>query len=278
MNAYADEIRVLTEFRALLVEWEGLFSREQHMAILFAASSSRPPPDERLEVVRTQMNRFVSRVQHAMDRVQEESLIVHNGQRLHPLDAIFWVPECIPRVLDLVDRAIGAYEHDLVPDEEEERPFDPIDVSFISDVPLRGVLERNIKELESAMAAQAWTAAIVLAGSIAEGALSFLLNRRQAEAIAAATAIENRPPPAPRRRITSKPIDEWTLWAYIEVASELNLLKGTTNAMAHGVIREFRNMVHPRVQLRDNLIPDRHAADGSVVYLRAVLADVAAAI
>jgi hypothetical protein len=274
----AENAAALTEFRDLLTEWERLNADRTRRR----TSGAVVPSQAQLDELRTTINHRVEHVTDLVGNVVSYGSIENpwNGVNLDPFRDFFNEPRIIPDVRDLLDRAIGVYQRGGRPaPPPAPPPTTPInvDVTFVTDAALRGVLERNVRELGIAMAAEAWTSAIVLAGAIAEGALSFLLIGRRPDAEASAARIEARPPP-PRIRILHKPIEAWTLWAYIEVASEMGLLSGTTNGMAHGVIREFRNMVHPQVQLRDSLIPTRIAAEGSVLYMRAVLDDVRAAI
>ena len=142
-----------------------------------------------------------------------------------------------------------------------------LDFAFVTDAPLRVVLERDAVELKKALDAEAWTASIVLAGAIAEGVLIFGLKGRQAKATAACAAVLADPKRNPRGYKPKPTVEDWQLWFLVEVADEMDLLKGTTKGLTHSVLREFRNMVHPYVQIRDNLTPDETAAEGSRLYL-----------
>jgi len=147
-------------------------------------------------------------------------------------------------------------------------PVPAIDVSWVTDADLRAVLERDVGELRTAIANRMHTTMVVLAGAIAEGLLFFALSARRAVAEPlGAQVFQGR-----NRRV--QPFERWDLWTYIEVAERMNVFQAATKALAHDVIRDFRNMIHPKVQLERNLVPTEHAADGSVVWLRALIEDV----
>lgn len=149
-----------------------------------------------------------------------------------------------------------------------------LDLAFVTNAPLRAVLERNAVELQKAIGAEAWTSAIVHAGAIAEGVLIFGLTARAAKAAAARAVVAADPT---RNKNGYKPKaapEDWALWFLIEVADEMAMLKGTTKGLTHNVLREFRNMIHPYVQIRDNLTPDRTSALGSAHYLTSLVEDV----
>ena len=268
-----DDALSLTEFRELLEEFQRLNALDGRRA-----SATLVPRDLQSQIAqcRAQLNRSV---EHARGLVEQAVTVspledVWNGTFVDPFAAIFRDARLIPDVVDLLNRAIGVYERGGRRAPPSPSTTAAVNVSFVTDSDLRAVLERNAQELVIAMDHSAWTAAVVLAGAIAEGALFFLLSNREADARAAIPAVVARN----SGRTIAGPIERWSLWAYIEVADELNVLEATTSRIAHDVLRDFRNMVHPRVQIADGLTPTSQVARASVAYLEALLIDVAAAI
>ena len=103
---------------------------------------------------------------------------------------------------------------------------------------------------------RAWKSVVILAGSILEGLLHDLLTRdatRTASAMRASCA-RQRPrycPPAGVRDLASDDAEnQWMLNDYIEVSEELTLLPNDWKKSIQTVLRDFRNYVHPRRELR----------------------------
>lgn len=262
-----DDIAVLTEFRCLLESWEELHADNWHSDEKARRErETRNAIGTHLETVRGLVSAVIVDIRPFVDRRNEDADV-------DPFDAPFEATWLTHRTRDLVNRAIGVYKSggpQPAPIGMEPLP----DLAFVADAALRGVLEQNVKELYAAYQAKAWTAVIILAGAIGEGVLFSLLNRKQADAQKARTDLNADPQRS--QKIKEPNIEDWKLWAYIDVVDEMNCLSGTTRKMAHSVLREFRNMVHPRCQIRDNLRPTPTAAQGSVLYLRSLIKDVAA--
>lgn len=146
-----------------------------------------------------------------------------------------------------------------------------LDISCVRHAGVKVVLERNIFELAHTQIGGLHTASIVLAGAIGEGVLYDALVQRKTLAMAASAA--------PKNRGVTKDIEteEWKLYDYVQVAQELGVLKPTTARMAHSVLRDFRNMIHPKMQIDKGLAPDEAEAKASVAWLEALVRDVARA-
>lgn len=140
-----------------------------------------------------------------------------------------------------------------------------IDVAFVQDPEVRDVLGKMVAELAilRGMAAAALSNSIItIAGSIAEGLLYDSLAQRASQA--------QQAPSAPKGKANDLTRGWWTLNDYIKVADELGLIEPATAKYAHVVLREFRNMVHPKVQASGGLRPTTAIADVSVRWLEAV--------
>ena len=129
------------------------------------------------------------------------------------------------------------------------------------------IIEGRLKEASAALSAQAHLAVIFLCGSVLEGVLlgaaqlkpeSF--NRSQAS------------PKWPDGKV--KQFHEWSLREFIDVASDIGLLKPDVKQFSHG-LRDFRNYIHPYQQMVSNFTPDEHTAKVCFQVLKAALASVA---
>lgn len=143
-----------------------------------------------------------------------------------------------------------------------------LDVAGVQHAGIRAVLQRTIIELSAAQVHGMHMAGVVLAGSIGEGLLYDGLLAERPRAMAAAAA-----PKGKGGVVKDLESGRWVLSDYINVAAELGMLAPTTVKMAHDVLREFRNMIHPKVQVDMNLRPDASELKASVVWLEAVARD-----
>jgi hypothetical protein len=113
--------------------------------------------------------------------------------------------------------------------------------SFIADAQLRAIIERDYRELTLYLfPAGAWKSTVVMAGSILEALLHDALSRDPAT-LAAAQANLHAP---------QKPIEKWTLHQLIEVAAALDLIPQTRLKAIDQSLRDYRNYVHPSVEIR----------------------------
>lgn len=112
---------------------------------------------------------------------------------------------------------------------------------FVQDAALRGIVERDYLELQRAFVSQCWKACIVLSGGVLEGVLTDLLQQSSIVALGATSA------PARQTDIT-----RWDLSSLIDVAVQLKLVSPAISKLSHPV-REFRNLIHPGNEIRNQL-------------------------
>lgn len=120
--------------------------------------------------------------------------------------------------------------------------------SFINDSELRQIIERDYKELVLVLfPGGAWKSTVIMAGSILEAILYGLLT-----ADAAAIARANGSSKAPKERGVVKDIadGDWKLHSLIEVAADLRLLPADRAKTFDQVLRDYRNFVHPKKEIR----------------------------
>lgn len=141
-----------------------------------------------------------------------------------------------------------------------------LDLDGVVDDHIRQILTSTTRELSLVLSSNDLSmAGIVLAGSVGEGLLYDALLARKSDAEQARGA--------PRRNGRVTDLGRWNLADYIDVAAELGMLSPSTSRMAHSVLREFRNMIHPALQVRERLRPDVAELKASVAWLEAVARD-----
>jgi len=116
---------------------------------------------------------------------------------------------------------------------------------FVKDSKLRTIIERDYRELALfVFPSQAWKSTVVLAGSILEAILQDRLTYNSAETGKAESA-----PSAPKK--SNLKAGEWRLHDLIQVAIELKILPEDRTKAIDAILRDYRNYVHPTVELRD---------------------------
>jgi hypothetical protein len=117
--------------------------------------------------------------------------------------------------------------------------IEQMNLAFIRDEKLRKVLDRDALELQLVFHAKGWKSTIILAGGVIEGILTDLLLHCPEAAKAKC---------APRK----SDITRWTLHEMLSVALELNQVQPAVGRLSHSV-REYRNLIHPGMEIRENL-------------------------
>lgn len=131
------------------------------------------------------------------------------------------------------------------------------------------IIEDRIAEIESCISVGAHTAAVVLAGSVLEGALlgAALGNPQKF----------NQSSAAPTSRDGKvKAFQDWKLGEFIAVAHDVEMVRLDVKAYSQS-LRDFRNFIHPFQQVATGFHMDHHTAEISVQVLRAALADITGA-
>lgn len=128
------------------------------------------------------------------------------------------------------------------------KDFGTVDLTALpSALTATDVVEARLTEIDRAMKASAPLAVIFLVGSTLEGLLAELAIGQ------AATFVSSRA--APRSKDGKvKPLQDWTLSELITVAKDIGVLSADVAEHADQV-RNFRNYIHPRQQLKENFAP-----------------------
>ena len=129
------------------------------------------------------------------------------------------------------------------------------------------IVEKRLDEARKALGAGAYLSVVILCGSILE---AVLLGNAQRE-----PAKFNSSKASPRTTEDKvRPFHDWTLSNFIDVASELEVLKLDVKKFSYG-LRDFRNYIHPYQQMASGFAPDEHTAKICFQVLKAALASVA---
>lgn len=147
------------------------------------------------------------------------------------------------------------------------------DLNFITDPALQADLRFDASTINQALANGEWKSATVLAGSVIEALLLWKLSTLVPSDVAAADAT------ALKRK--AKPLDEWDLHAFIEVAavcpSGKPVIKANTVTQLR-LAKDYRNLIHPGRAIRLAEKCDRRTALAAVAGLEMVVRDLALAV
>jgi len=113
--------------------------------------------------------------------------------------------------------------------------------SFIKDADLRQIIERDYKELALVLfPGGAWKSTVIMAGSILEAILFDVLAADPATRTKAQAS-----PVAPKG-----PMEDWRLEYLIKVAADIGVLPAKRALTFDQVLRDYRNFVHPKKEVR----------------------------
>jgi len=135
------------------------------------------------------------------------------------------------------------------------------DFTCINDPKLRRIIERDYSEIQRAYISSCWKSVIILSGSAMEAILADLLLSNSKQALSSQKA--------PNK---NNDIKKWTLNNLINVAVDLELVPAGIEKMSH-TVREYRNLVHPGLELRKNLKFDAEEARIAIEVLNIVQRD-----
>ena len=115
-----------------------------------------------------------------------------------------------------------------------------LDFQFVHSADLRKIMRRDYGEALRAFNARCWKSVIVLSGGLIEAALADLLLNNKELALCVESAPKNRE------------IARWGLDDLIAVSIELELVAPAATKLSNP-IRKFRNLIHPRNELKNKL-------------------------
>lgn len=135
---------------------------------------------------------------------------------------------------------------------------------YIDSEKLRQILERDYMEAEISYQANAYKGTILLCGSIVEALLLHFLKKQKNSALA---TLKGAFPRGPRN------LEDCHLFHLIEVAHRLNVISDAIKKLSD-LIHEYRNLIHPSVEMRESIEPDENLASIARSLLRMVLKDI----
>ena len=150
----------------------------------------------------------------------------------------------------------------------QEAPIEspPNFLSLVEDGSLADVLSLRWQEAQKCVNAGAYLAAVVMMGSILEGALLYKVESNP--------MASNRSGSSPKDGRTGKPrpFHDWGLSGLIDVAPDLGWLQGDVRRFSHA-LRESRNLVHPYMERLGADRPDRDTCSICWQVVRAAVSD-----
>lgn len=175
-------------------------------------------------------------IQKIRDRLEVLSDRVDRAQ-----DRLYEATQVCERVVTVLDSYAGRGSQAVV------RSF-----AFVRNADLRSIIERDYKEFcQILFPGHAWKSAVVMAGSILEAILHDLLTHDAARIAQAMKSAK-----APKKAGVVKNIqlntsaDEWKLIDLIEVSVDLGLLPASRADTIDQVLRDYRNFVHPKKEIK----------------------------
>lgn len=144
---------------------------------------------------------------------------------------------------------------------EETSPLVPTkDFSFVKNINLRNIVERDYVWVNKCLAVEAWKPVIILAGGLTE---ALLLD---------ALLIDENSTKSSSRAPQESDIKKWTLENLIDVAVDLAIINPGAEKLGDAV-RQYRNLIHPGNELRVGLKIEPEEAKIAVEVLNMVIRD-----
>jgi hypothetical protein len=144
---------------------------------------------------------------------------------------------------------------DVLPEDEIE-PYEPIDISFISDSNIRYLVEGDLQELHYVLKVGAWKSATILSAIVAESILFDLLKNNDAIA---------------QRNLGKKWPHSASLYDMALVASRANLISEPEHDLFK-IIAVYRNQIHPNRAYHENR-PDEYTANRLHEFVQKLIVD-----
>lgn len=200
-------------------------------------------------------------------QLESDQVVGKALNELIPMIEYFYPDTKIPTdYFEIVQRLLGNKSPKVkTVDDFLKEDFGNIDLNKIKDIEgsVAQVLESRLKESIICINQYAPLAAIFLLGSILEGILYAIANKNP--------KIFNQASCAPKKDGKPKTFDEWKLAELIDVAYETKFIRLDVKKFSHE-LRDFRNYIHPYVQMSSNFAPDKHTAEICLQVLKAAIA------
>lgn len=207
------------------------------------------------------LKRFVSPYEYGGDKTKVQ-------EALKALNEIVYV-EGFKMVLNGLEPSFKKIEVNFNLDSERDVPESmemPDLQSLCFEPPLEDALKIRLDEIQKCIEVKAYLAATILMGSLIEGLLLGMMQKYPEEASKCKSA------PVDSKSGKIKLFSNWTLSEMIDVAHKLGWIRTSISKFSH-VLRDFRNLVHPNVQVTTNTYPDEESVKISWIVIQASLND-----
>ena len=118
---------------------------------------------------------------------------------------------------------------------------------------LKDNLYQDIRDIENCINVGAWKPAVIMCGSVLEAILSDWLSQHDKDDVK--KAFQRLYPSKKVKKVVN-----FTLEELIDVGEELNIIHGYHATISEG-IRNFRNLIHPNLALRQQIRPNKAIAE-----------------
>lgn len=129
---------------------------------------------------------------------------------------------------------------------------------FVSDATIRKILERDYQEIQRNVISSNWKSVIILCGGSIEAILLDLLLRDAAKARSSSKAPNEND------------LNKWDLNDLVEVSVEEKFIGSEIAKLSH-TVREYRNLIHPGVEVRKSLKVEPEEAKIAVEVLHILI-------
>lgn len=207
------------------------------------------------------LKRFVSPYEYGGDRQKVK-------EALTSLNEVVYV-EGFKLVLDGMNPVFEKIEVNFNVDQElvNEELLELPNLDFLSfDGSLHKILEGRLEEIQKCLEMQAYLASTILMGSFLEGLLLGAFQRYPEDV----SRCQSSPKDSKTGKV--KPFSGWTLSEMIDVAHKLGWIRASMSKFSH-VLRDFRNLIHPNVQITSNTYPDQDSVKISWIIVQASTRD-----
>lgn len=203
---------------------------------------------ERLKEYQRDPNQFVKAITHVAHPAEHRSQADNAREALRQLNDIL-AADGLKAVYDGAGFRLEGEDFVFSPESQPTSPtIEPLKVTgLIPEEQLAQIVQSRFDEAAKSRSAGAHLSAVIMLGSGLEG-LPVGFTRSQIP-----TAMRSQKAPKDQQGQT-KHIGEWKLSELIDVAHDVKWIQKDTHAFGHNV-RDFRNLVHPYKQYRQNFEP-----------------------
>lgn len=150
------------------------------------------------------------------------------------------------------------------------------DLTFISIQELRDNLRIDMSSANQAFQNGEWKAATVLAGATIEAVLLYMLHSvHDVDPSKISTSKNTLVSNGTLSKSPGNNLDKWSLHQLTEVAADLRLIREETATQIR-IARDFRNLIHPGVSVRKNIVCNRGTALSALAGMEHTINDLSA--